>query len=68
MNKIYRAMINQPSTLQPHHRLHGIYCTIVDGEGANVTAYFAEGVVHSMILPRNSIDRIYLSDAEEKYR
>ena len=68
MNKVYRAVINQPSTLQPHHRLHGIYCTIVDKGEVNITAYFTEGVVHSMILSRNSVDRVYLSDAEEKYR
>ena len=27
---LYRAWINQPSTAQPHHNLHGRYCIVAD--------------------------------------
>ena len=64
--KLYRAWINQPSTLQPLHALHGTYCIACDRDGANVHLYFTEGDVHSMVAPRTCIARVYLSDAETK--
>jgi len=64
--QIYRAWINQPSTKQPLHRLHGTKCIVVDNGGQSVRLYFAEGIVHSMEALRYCVSRIYLSEAENK--
>jgi superfamily II DNA/RNA helicase len=61
---IYRAFINQPSTLQPLHDRHGQRCIVYDIGGEFVVLYFTEGAVHSMEASRQCISRIYLSDAE----
>jgi hypothetical protein len=58
---IYRAWINQPSTLQPLHHLHGKYCIAHDTHQGSVTIYFTEGDVHSMDVMRSCISRVYLS-------
>lgn len=63
---IYRAKINQPSTLQPLHDRHGERCIVYDIGGEFVTLYFTEGAVHSMEASRLCISRIYLSHAEQK--
>ena len=63
---IYRAWINQPSTLQPLHHLHGKFCIAHDTGDQSVTLYFAEGNVHSMTALRKCISRVYLSDAETR--
>jgi hypothetical protein len=44
----YRAWINQPSTLQPHHDLHGRRCIAVDECNRYATIYFTEGEKFSM--------------------
>jgi hypothetical protein len=62
--KIYRAWINQPSTLQPLHALHGVTCIVHDRGDPSVTLYFTEGAVHSMEAFRTCISRVYLSAAE----
>ena len=63
--KIYRAWINQPSTQQPLHKLHGRRCIVHDNiEDTYVTLYFTTGKVHSMIADRLSISEIYLSAAD----
>lgn len=64
--KTYRAWINQPSNLQPLHEFHGIRCIVNDCGDIVVTIWFTEGAVHSMVVPRNCISRIYLSDVEIK--
>jgi hypothetical protein len=64
--KIYRAWINQPSTLQPLHHLHGTVCIARDDGDDTLTLYFTTGDKHSMIAQRNCIARVYLSDAETK--
>lgn len=63
---IYRAWINQPSTLQPLHSLHGKVCIVHDNDinSRNVTLYFTEGDVHSMDASRLCVSRVYLSNAE----
>jgi hypothetical protein len=65
--KIYRGVINQPSTLQPLHDMHGKYCIVVDDDSSSkvVRLYFIEGVVHSMMAPRLCVDKIKLSSAED---
>ncbi len=45
---IYRAWINQPSTLQPLHALHGRVCIAVHDRPGNVRLYFTEGETLSM--------------------
>ena len=63
---LYRAFINQPSTLQPLHDRHGQHC-IVDDLGDNcVHVYFTEGDVHSMRVSRQCISRVHLSSATTK--
>ena len=67
MSTPYRAVINQPSTLQPLHHLHGRYCIAVesDKDRNDVTLYFTEGDLHSMTAFRHWISRVKLSSAED---
>lgn len=65
MPNIYRAWINQPSTLQPLHRMHGRRCIAHDTGDQSVTLYFTDGDVHSMMAPRQCISRIHLSNATQ---
>lgn len=66
MLKIYRAWINQPSTLQPLHLLHGEYCIAVDdSDFGHVTLYFTEGNTHSCVAPRGCISKVHLSSATQ---
>jgi hypothetical protein len=60
---IYRAWINQPSTLQPLNKLHGQRCIVHDTGDQSVTLYFTDGNVHSMTALRQCISRIHLSAA-----
>lgn len=60
---IYRAWINQPSTQQPLHKLHGQCCIVEDTGGASVRLWFAEGDVHSMEALRICVSQIKLSEA-----
>lgn len=46
--KPYRALINQPSTHQPLHHLHGTRCIAVEDRPGNVRLYFTHGEIHSM--------------------
>lgn len=62
---IYRAMINQPSTLQPLHALHGKHCIVDDQGQQSVTLYFTDGDKHSMTALRQCISRIHLSAATQ---
>jgi hypothetical protein len=58
---IYRAWVNQPSTLQPLHSLHGIHCIVHDTGEKVVTLYFTEGDLHSTTAFRECISKIHLS-------
>lgn len=54
----YRAWINQPSTLDPDHALHGKRGIVVDDKGeAFVTIYFTEGPAFSMRIARRAISK-----------
>ena len=63
--QIYRAWINQPSTQQPLHALHGKYCIAHDTGEASLRLYFTEGDLHSMEALRGCISRVFLSAAEQ---
>ena len=63
-SQIYRAWINQPSTLQPLHHLHGKHCIVHDTGDISVTLYFTEGDLHSTTALRQCISKIKLSSAE----
>lgn len=54
----YRAWINQPSTLQPDHALHGKRGIVVDDTGGDyVRIYFTEGPAFSLRIARLSISK-----------
>lgn len=57
--RVARVYINCPSTLQPHHKLHGTRCIAVyeNPEVSTVRVFFTEGTVVSM-----EIDPLYLSE------
>jgi hypothetical protein len=60
LSKNYRAWINQPSTLQPDHALHGKRGIVVNDTGEDyVTIWFTEGPVHSMRIARLSISKFH---------
>ena len=61
--RIFRAWINQPSTLQPLHNLHGVKCIAVEDRPGNVRLYFTEGAVHSMDADPLCVSEIKLSSA-----
>jgi len=62
-NKIYRGWINQPSTLQDLHELHGKKCIVEDRGDASVRIWFTEGPVHSMMCLRGAVEREQISKA-----
>jgi hypothetical protein len=47
-----RMWINQPSTLQPHHALHGTNVLAFHEYGDTMLVYFLSGAVVSMQMPR----------------
>lgn len=59
---MYRAQIDQPSTLQPLHRLHGTK-VIADSDsvekngGKSVTVALIDGPVTTMMVPLNAITK-----------
>ena len=57
--RVARVFINCPSTLQPHHDLHGRRCIAVYGNPRveTVQVFFTEGAVVSM-----EIHPMYLSE------
>jgi hypothetical protein len=63
--KTYRAWINQPSTLQPLHSLHGKYCIVIDDDQAFVKLCFTEGDIHSMMADRKCVSQVHLSGATQ---
>lgn len=48
-----RCWINQPSSLQPHHNLHGVRVLVAEDESpAYPRIYFLDGPVHSLTISR----------------
>lgn len=62
--RLYRAWINQPSTLQPLHKYHGKVCIAYDNHTDDLTVYFTSGPIHSMTVLRECVSQIPLSSAE----
>lgn len=62
--KTYRAWINQPSTLQALHHLHGKHCIVQDSGKRSLRIWFTEGEIHSMEALRECISRVKLSSAD----
>lgn len=62
--RIYRAWINQPSTFDVLHNLHGKYCIAHDTNERSIRLYFTEGPIHSMESLRECITEVKLSSAE----
>lgn len=62
---IYRAWINQPSTLQPFHKMHGAKCIVVDSGDGWVEAWFVEGPLHMTEMPRDALSRVFNCAARE---
>lgn len=60
-----RVFINQPSTLQHHHKLHGRYAIAIPENGPVCEIHFTEGDVHSMRIQKGCLDIIKLSSAED---
>lgn len=60
-----RVWINQPSTLQPDHRLHGKKGIAIPEEGKFVDIHFTDGLVHSMRIAKLSLSVYKLSSAED---
>ena len=61
MRELQRMFVNQSSTLQPYHRLHGVH-VLADYDTARVddkiiTVYFLEGSVISQRMCRNALDK-----------
>ena len=61
--RIFRAWINQPSTLQPLHKLHGTKCIAVEDRPGNVRLYFTDGAIHSMDADLLCVSEVKLSSA-----
>jgi hypothetical protein len=62
--RLYRAVIMQPSTLQPLHHLDRTPCIVVEfGDTDNVQLWFSTGPIHSMVAPRLCVSRVKLSSA-----
>ena len=61
--RLYRAWINQPSTDQPLHALHGQRCIVEDHGRDSVRIWFTEGDIHSMEVLRRCVSEIKLSEA-----
>jgi len=64
---VYRGFINQPSTLQPCHHLHGKYCIVLDPglTSDSVVVCFTVGDIRSAQIPRLCVSRVKLSSAED---
>lgn len=66
MQRHYRAWVNQPSTLQPGHHLHGRVGIIVDDDGRDsLTMFFTDGDTISTTVLRQWVSRVKLSSAED---
>lgn len=62
--RTYRGWINQPSSLQPLHDMHGTPCIVQDSGGVTVRVWFISGPVHSLEASRLCISEVKLSNTE----
>lgn len=54
---IERMWINQPSTLQPFHKLHGSNVLALPDGGDFVRVYFVSGDVISQLIPKLALSK-----------
>jgi len=55
---MYRGFINQPSTLQPFHYMHGVKVLVdINTKNNNVIVYFIEGTVISAVVPASFVSK-----------
>lgn len=54
---MHRMTINQPSTLQAAHHLHGVKVLASLGACGWSTIYFLSGVVVSQVIKTNALDK-----------
>lgn len=54
---VYRGWINQPSSLQPLHHLHGQRCIVVPDTNGMVTAWFTDGPTQSLRTDPSTISK-----------
>jgi hypothetical protein len=52
MPEIRRMFVNQPSSLQPHHDLHGARVLAIAETETHYRVYFTEGSVISMMMTK----------------
>lgn len=64
--QLYRAKIDQPSTIQPLHSLHSKVVIVADIGGDTVRLHFAEGDLQSLYAPRLCVTRQFLSEAHRE--
>jgi len=50
-----RVFINQPSTLQPHHDIHGKVGIAIPEDGEVLDIHFCEGSIHSMRIHKSAL-------------
>jgi hypothetical protein len=65
----YRGWINQPSTLQPLHRLHGERVIVNPNGGTGphtVQVRFIRGPIHSMVIDKLCVSRGWPHQANEE--
>lgn len=55
MSEIFRAWINQPSTLQPLHNLHGVKVLACEDTPKTYRVYFLSGPIHSQQVLKNEL-------------
>lgn len=56
--KVYRAWINQSSTLQPLHKYYGKKGIAIEENGI-ITLHFSEGTLLSMVVPKICLSKTY---------
>lgn len=52
------AWVNQPSTLQPRHDLHGKRCVVYDQHERYVQVFFTEGTTRSTVIDRQCLSLV----------
>lgn len=57
MPEIERMFVNQPSSLQPHHNLHGARVLAVAETESSHRVYFTEGPIISMVMTKLALSK-----------
>lgn len=57
MSRPYRGWVNQPSTFQPLHHLHGRRCIVVPYHDGGVELWFIDGALISTLAAPEWVSR-----------